>query len=57
MDSKVALWDRSGDRVCGHGISEIKNGDLIIDALPAAKKLEILKNEQTRSLRSGRQRL
>jgi glutamate carboxypeptidase len=44
-DSAVRLWDRSGDRVRGQGVSDMKGGDVIVvEALRALQRVGALDN-------------
>jgi glutamate carboxypeptidase len=53
-DSKVALWERHGDRVRGQGVSDMKGGDVVIlEALRALKKIGALDSASIRVVLSG----
>ncbi|WP_227869755.1 M20/M25/M40 family metallo-hydrolase [Undibacterium parvum] len=53
-DSKVALWERHGDRIRGQGVSDMKGGDVVIlEALRALKKIGALDSASIRVVFSG----
>jgi glutamate carboxypeptidase len=53
-DSPVQMWNRSGDRVRGQGVSDMKGGDvIIIEALRALQKVGALDNTTISVVFSG----